>query len=75
MVQRPDGGRVLAIAPLNPSNGPELQVWLTDAPMRERGDGWSTFDDRNYPSLGMLNGNIGNQVYNIPGRAGPAWRR
>jgi hypothetical protein len=66
VVQRPDGSRVLAIAHLNTSNGPDLHIWLTDAPVRKTNDGWSIFDDGKYLSLGTLKGNIGNQVYNIP---------
>ena len=66
VVQQPDGQRVLAIAHLNTSNGPDLHVWLTDAPVRPGRDGWHVFDDGRHVSLGTLKGNVGNQVYSIP---------
>jgi hypothetical protein len=69
VVQRADGSRVLAIAHLNTSNGPDLHVWLTDAPVRPGSDHWSVFDDGKYVSLGTLKGNIGNQLYAIPRNA------
>lgn len=66
VVQQSDGTRVLAIAHLDTSNGPDLHVWLTDAPVRAAKDGWHVFDDGAYVSLGTLKGNVGNQVYPIP---------
>lgn len=64
-----DGTRVLAIAHLDTSNGPDLHVWVTDAPVRASSDGWHVFDDGKYLSLGTLKGNVGNQVYSIPSSA------
>lgn len=61
-----DGSRILRIEDLNTSNGPDLKVWLTDAPVIEGRDGWFVFDDGNYVDLGRLKGNIGSQNYNIP---------
>jgi hypothetical protein len=66
VVQHPDGSRVLAIAHLDTSDGPDVHVWLTDAPVRKGSDSWHVFDDGKYVSLGTLKGNLGNQVYKIP---------
>ena len=66
VIQLPDGGRLLALRGLDTSNGPDLRVWLTDAPVIEGSDGWHVFDDGNYVELGPLKGNIGDQTYDIP---------
>jgi hypothetical protein len=66
VVQQPDGKRLLAIAHLDTSNGPDLHVWLTDAPVRQGSGGYHVFDDGEHVSLGPLKGNVGNQVYAIP---------
>jgi hypothetical protein len=66
VIQQPDGKRVLAIARLDTSNGPDLHVWLTDAPVRQGSSGYHVFDDGEHVSLGTLKGNVGNQVYAIP---------
>jgi hypothetical protein len=61
-----DGSRILRIEDLETSNGPKLEVWLTDAPVINGLDGWSVFDDGKYINLGALKGNIGDQNYSIP---------
>jgi hypothetical protein len=61
-----DGSRILRIENLKTSNGPKLEVWLTDAPVIEGLDGWRVFDDGKYINLGALKGNIGSQNYAIP---------
>jgi len=61
-----DGSRILRIENLKTSNGPQLEVWLTDAPVIEGLDGWRVFDDGKYINLGALRGNIGSQNYSIP---------
>jgi Electron transfer DM13 len=61
-----DGTRVLRIEDLNTSNGPDLHVWITDAPVIEGRDGWFVFDDGDYVELGALKGNQGNQNYALP---------
>jgi len=61
-----DGSRILRIENLKTSNGPKLEVWLTDAPVIEGLDGWRVFDDGKYLNLGALRGNIGSQNYSIP---------
>ena len=67
--QLPDGSRVLRIENLDTSNGPDLKVWLTDAPVIEGVDGWGVFDDGQYLDLGRLKGNQGSQNYTIPADA------
>lgn len=66
ILQYVDGTRILRIEDLNTSNGPKLEVWLTDAPVIEGLDGWRVFDDGKYINLGALKGNIGSQNYVIP---------
>ncbi len=61
-----DGTRILRIENLKTSNGPKLEVWLTDAPVIEGLDGWRVFDDGKFINLGALKGNIGSQNYSIP---------
>jgi hypothetical protein len=69
VVLQPDGRRVLAIASLDTSNGPDLHVWLTDAKVGTGSNSWHVFDDGEHLSLGRLKGNLGNQVYAIPAAA------
>lgn len=66
ILQYSDGSRILRIENLNTSNGPKLEVWLTDAPVIEGLDGWRVFDDGKFINLGALKGNIGSQNYSIP---------
>lgn len=61
-----DGSRVLRLENLDTSDGPRVEVWLTDSPVIDGPDGWRVFDDGNYESLGLLKGNQGNQNYKIP---------
>jgi hypothetical protein len=61
-----DGNRVLRLENLNTSNGPDLHVWITDAPVKEGSAGWRVFDDGEYTELGKLKGNKGNQNYALP---------
>jgi len=69
ILQLPDGTRTLRIEGLDTSNGPDLKVWLTDAPVIEGTDGWGVFDDGAYVDLGALKGNQGSQNYAIPADA------
>lgn len=64
-----DGSRVLRVEELQTSNGPDLHVWITDAPVIEGTDGWTVFDDGRYVDLGQLKGNIGSSNYPIPADA------
>lgn len=66
LVRLPDGSRTLRLENLDTSNGPDLWVWLTDAPVKEGTAGWRVFDDGKYVSLGKLKGNKGDQNYTIP---------
>jgi hypothetical protein len=66
VVRAPDGSRYLRLEDLDTSNGPLLQVWLTDAPVRPGKDGWYVFDDGRHVDLGPLKGNKGSQNYVLP---------
>ncbi|MDI9887677.1 DM13 domain-containing protein [Streptomyces sp. HNM0645] len=69
IVRLADGSRTLRIEGLDTSSGPDLRVWLTDAPVKEGKDGWHVFDDGQYVSLGKLKGNKGDQNYALPADA------
>lgn len=62
----PDGSRVLRLENLDTSNGPDLNVWLTDAPVLPGREGWGVFDDGRYVDLGDLKGNLGSSNYPVP---------
>jgi hypothetical protein len=66
ILQLVDGSRVLRLENLDTSDGPKVELWLTDAPVIEGEDGWRVFDDGRYESLGAMKGNKGNQNYKIP---------
>ncbi|MER7481546.1 DM13 domain-containing protein [Streptomyces sp. NPDC126510] len=66
LVELPDGSHVVRLENLDTSNGPDLRVWLTDAPVKEGKSGWHVFDDGEYVSLGKLKGNKGSQNYVLP---------
>ena len=61
-----DGSKILRVENLNTSDGPQLEVWITDAPVIEGFDGWFVFDDGKYESLGDLKATQGNQNYDLP---------
>ncbi|MGP3684521.1 DM13 domain-containing protein [Streptomyces sp. IBSNAI002] len=61
-----DGSHSLRLENLDTSNGPDLRVWLTDAPVIEGRAGWHVFDDGRHISLGELKGNKGDQNYPVP---------
>jgi hypothetical protein len=69
VLELPDGSRVLRLEDLSTSNGPDLQVWITDAPVIEGRDGWHVFDDGRHLDLGDLKGNIGSSNYPLPPEA------
>ena len=62
----PDGSRVLRLEGLDTSTGPDLRVWLTDAPVIEGRDGWFVSDDSAFVDLGPLAGNQGDANYEVP---------
>ncbi|MGR8009358.1 DM13 domain-containing protein [Streptomyces hypolithicus] len=66
ILRLPDGSHTLRLENLDTSNGPDLHVWLTDAPVKEGRAGWHVFDDGRYVSLGKLKGNKGDQNYVLP---------
>lgn len=66
IIRLADGSRVLRLENLDTSDGPDLEVWLTNAPVLEGTSGWRVFDDGRYQDLGKLKGNKGNQNYAIP---------
>ncbi|MBB1245254.1 DM13 domain-containing protein [Streptomyces durbertensis] len=66
VVETADGNRVLRLENLDTSNGPDLHVWITDAPVIEGRAGWHVFDDGEYVNLGKLKGNKGSQNYELP---------
>ncbi|UUU32342.1 DM13 domain-containing protein [Streptomyces sp. CA-210063] len=66
LVRLADGSHVVRLENLDTSNGPDLRVWLSDAPVKEGTAGWRVFDDGEYVSLGRLKGNKGSQNYTVP---------
>lgn len=66
ILQLADGSRVLRLEDLSTSDGPQVEVWLSNAPVIEGTDGYRVFDNGTSVSLGPLKGNIGNQNYAIP---------
>ncbi|WP_137992728.1 DM13 domain-containing protein [Streptomyces vilmorinianum] len=71
VVRLADGSHTLRLEGLDTSNGPDLKVWLSDAPVKEGTAGWGVFDDGKYVDLGKLKGNKGDQNYPLP--AGVDW--
>ncbi|MET8449075.1 DM13 domain-containing protein [Streptomyces sp. NPDC005209] len=69
IIELADGSRTLRLEGLDTSNGPDLRVWLTDAPVKEGVGGWRVFDNGAYVSLGKLKGNKGDQNYALPADA------
>ncbi|MEI5519640.1 DM13 domain-containing protein [Streptomyces brasiliscabiei] len=67
-----DGTHVVRLERLDTSNGPDLRVWLTDAPVKEGRAGWHVFDDGAHVSLGSLKGNKGSQNYPLPADVDPS---
>ena len=61
-----DGSRILRLEGLETSDGPDLEVWLSNAPVIEGYDGWFLADDDDYLSLGKLKATSGDQNYEIP---------
>jgi len=61
-----DGSLVLRLENLDTSSGPDVHVWLSDAPVKPGKDGWDLFDDGKYLDAGKLKGNKGNQNYPLP---------
>ena len=63
VIKLSDGSRFLRLDDLATSDGPDLQMWITDQPS---GGSWGSYDDGRYVPLGELKANNGNQNYEIP---------
>jgi hypothetical protein len=66
IIKQPDGVRVLTLEDLATSNGPDVHVWLSAAHVVEGTGGWFTAGSADHYDLGIIKGNQGNQVYEIP---------
>ena len=66
VIQHPDGSRQLALENLQTTNGPDVHVWLSAGPVVEGFDGSFKAGGHPYVDLGMIKGNQGNQLYDIP---------
>jgi hypothetical protein len=66
VIEHPDGSRQLALENLQTTNGPDVHVWLSAGPVVEGFDGWFTAGGHSYVDLGLIKGNQGNQLYDIP---------
>ena len=67
ILQLPDGSRYVRLENFSTSDGPDLQVWLTDK--AAGGNDWGKYDDGVYLPLGELKATDGNQNYSIPADA------
>jgi hypothetical protein len=66
IIKQQDGVRVLTLEDLDTSNGPDVHVWLSAAHVVEGTGGWFTAGSADHYDLGVIKGNQGNQVYEIP---------
>ncbi len=67
VLQLPDGSRYVRLEGFSTSDGPDVQVWVTD--QQAGGDDWGKYDDGRYVELGTLKGTDGNQNYQVPADA------
>jgi len=72
LVKLEDGSHKIILRGFATTDGPDLQVWLTDQPVIPGVQGWRLFDDGKYVELGSLKGNKGTQVYDIPADVDPS---
>lgn len=66
VIEHPDGSRQLALVGLRTTNGPDVHVWLSAGPVVEGFDGWFTAGGHPHVDLGLIKGNEGDQLYDIP---------
>ena len=66
VLRNPDGSHQLVLEDLATSNGPDVRVWLSAAPVIEGKDGWFTAGDHEHLDVAPIKGNLGNQVYDLP---------
>ncbi len=67
-----DGSLQLVLADLRTSNGPDVRVWLSTAPVIEGKAGWHVAGQHDRVDLAPLKGNRGNQVYPLPAGTDPS---
>ncbi|MGS0688653.1 DM13 domain-containing protein [Nakamurella sp. GG22] len=67
VLQLPDGSKYVRLEGFSTSDGPDVQVWVTD--QQAGGDDWGKYDDGRYVELGTLKGTDGNQNYAVPADA------
>jgi hypothetical protein len=67
VLQLADGSRYVRLEGFSTSDGPDVQVWVTD--QQAGGDDWGKYDDGRYVELGTLKGTDGNQNYAVPAEA------
>ncbi len=67
LIQLSDGTKILRLEDLATSEGPKVQVLLSDAPVRPGSGDYNVFDQGRYVDLGPLKGNKGNANYMVPG--------
>lgn len=63
VIELPDGSRYVRLEGFSVTDGPDLQVWVTD---QEAGGDWYSYDDGRYLELGGLKGTDGDQNYLLP---------
>jgi hypothetical protein len=63
ILQLPDGSRFVRLEGFSTSDGPDVDVALSD---QSAGGEWGKYDDGRYVGLGDLKGTDGNQNYPIP---------
>jgi hypothetical protein len=66
LLQLADGSHVVRLAKFATSNGPDLHVWLSEAPA---GGDWFKYDEARSVPLGPLKANTGNHNYAVPADA------
>jgi len=66
LLRLPDDSLVVRVEDLNTSDGPDLKVWLTDAPVTPGLGGAFVFDKGRWVDLGPLKGNRGSANYPVP---------
>ncbi len=66
IIKLPNGHRQLALSNLSTTNGPDVHVWLSAGPVVEGRDGWYTAGGHDFIDLGLIKGNLGDQLYDIP---------
>ncbi len=62
LIRLADGSTVVRLTDFKTSNGPDVKVWLSKAPVSAANDAKSV----EHVDLGDLKGNIGNQNYKVP---------